>query len=72
MKIPIPARTALACLVATAWAAVSGLGCTGTFHGATGSTSFNDQREAVKPLFFLSIDAKGIKELPPLEPRSGS
>jgi hypothetical protein len=37
------------------------------FDGATGSTSFTDKREAQKPLFFLSIDSKGVKELPPIE-----
>ncbi|HZI11935.1 MAG TPA: penicillin-binding protein activator [Myxococcus sp.] len=33
------------------------------FDGATGKTSFNEKREAVKPLFLLSIDNKGIKEI---------
>lgn len=37
------------------------------FEGATGTTSFTDKREAQKPLFFLSIDSKGVKELPPIE-----
>jgi ABC-type branched-subunit amino acid transport system substrate-binding protein len=35
------------------------------FPGATGTTSFNAQREAVKPLFFLTIDSKGVRELEP-------
>jgi branched-chain amino acid transport system substrate-binding protein len=35
------------------------------FEGATGRTSFSDKREAVKPLFLLSVDSKGVKELPP-------
>jgi ABC-type branched-subunit amino acid transport system substrate-binding protein len=35
------------------------------FEGATGRTSFNDKREAVKPLFLLSVDNKGVKELTP-------
>jgi branched-chain amino acid transport system substrate-binding protein len=34
------------------------------FDGATGTTSFDDKREAQKPLFLLTIDPKGIKELP--------
>jgi branched-chain amino acid transport system substrate-binding protein len=35
------------------------------FEGATGRTSFNEKREAVKPLFFLSVDNRGVKELNP-------
>ncbi|WP_224363760.1 penicillin-binding protein activator [Hyalangium versicolor] len=35
------------------------------FEGATGRTSFDDKREAVKPLFLLSVDSRGVKELPP-------
>ena len=35
------------------------------FEGATGKTSFSDKREAVKPLFMLSVDNRGVKELPP-------
>jgi ABC-type branched-subunit amino acid transport system substrate-binding protein len=35
------------------------------FDGATGTTSFTDKREAKKPLFFLGIDTKGVKELKP-------
>ncbi|MGQ0507774.1 MAG: penicillin-binding protein activator [Myxococcaceae bacterium] len=35
------------------------------FEGATGPTTFNEKREAEKPLFFLTIDGKGIKELSP-------
>ncbi|MFL5345287.1 MAG: penicillin-binding protein activator [Hyalangium sp.] len=35
------------------------------FEGATGRTSFSDKREAVKPLFLLSVDNKGVKELNP-------
>lgn len=35
------------------------------FEGATGRTSFSDKREAVKPLFMLSVDNRGVKELPP-------
>jgi branched-chain amino acid transport system substrate-binding protein len=44
------------------------------FDGATGTTSFNDQREAVKPLFYIGIDAKGVQELQPkfLQADSGS
>jgi len=42
------------------------------FPGATGMTSFNDHREAEKPLFLLGIDKKEIKELSPDEKLSGS
>ncbi len=34
------------------------------FDGATGKTHFDEKREAKKPLFFLSVDSKGINELP--------
>lgn len=37
------------------------------FDGATGTTSFGDNRDAQKPLFYLGIDAKGVHELPPLD-----
>jgi branched-chain amino acid transport system substrate-binding protein len=33
------------------------------FEGATGRTSFNEKREAVKPLFLLSVDSRGVREL---------
>jgi ABC-type branched-subunit amino acid transport system substrate-binding protein len=33
------------------------------FPGATGSTTFNEKREAAKPLFMLTIDRNGIAEL---------
>jgi ABC-type branched-subunit amino acid transport system substrate-binding protein len=42
------------------------------FDGATGRTSFNEKREAEKPLFFLTIDPKGVRELQPSERISGS
>jgi branched-chain amino acid transport system substrate-binding protein len=42
------------------------------FDGATGKTSFNDKREAEKPLFFLTIDPKGIREMQPTERLTGS
>jgi ABC-type branched-subunit amino acid transport system substrate-binding protein len=42
------------------------------FDGATGKTSFNEKREAEKPLFFLTIDPKGIREIGPTERLSGS
>lgn len=42
------------------------------FDGATGVTSFNAQREAVKPLFFLRIEKGQIHELSPKEVLSGS
>jgi branched-chain amino acid transport system substrate-binding protein len=35
------------------------------FNGATGTISMNAEREADKPLFFLTIDEKGVKELSP-------
>jgi ABC-type branched-subunit amino acid transport system substrate-binding protein len=35
------------------------------FDGATGRTHFDDKREAEKPLFYLSVDNKGVKELDP-------
>jgi ABC-type branched-subunit amino acid transport system substrate-binding protein len=35
------------------------------FDGATGTTSFNDQREAVKTPFYIGVDAKGVQELQP-------
>ncbi len=41
------------------------------FEGATGRTTFNDKREAEKPLFFLTIEDKGIKELSPDKPPPG-
>jgi hypothetical protein len=37
------------------------------FEGATGRTSFNDAREAVKPLFFLTIEANGVREIDPAQ-----
>ena len=49
-----------------------GLAATKNFEGATGKTSFNEQREAEKPLFFLTIDPKGIREIQPTERLSGS
>jgi branched-chain amino acid transport system substrate-binding protein len=42
------------------------------FEGATGRTSFNDKREAVKPLFLLSVDGRGVKELTPDQTAAGS
>jgi branched-chain amino acid transport system substrate-binding protein len=42
------------------------------FDGATGKTTFNDRREAEKPLFFLTVDPKGIRELQPQEHLRGS
>ncbi len=49
-----------------------GLAGTKDFEGATGRTHFNDKREAEKPLFFLTIDPKGIRELQPTDRISGS
>lgn len=42
------------------------------FDGATGVTSFNAQREAEKPLFFLRIEKGQVHELNPKAPLSGS
>src|SRR5690606_24445740 len=35
------------------------------FPGATGTTSFNARREAKKPLFYLTIERNGVRELHP-------
>lgn len=35
------------------------------FEGATGKTHFNERREAIKPLFFLTVDREGVKEIFP-------
>jgi branched-chain amino acid transport system substrate-binding protein len=35
------------------------------FDGATGKTTFNDQREAEKQLFLLSVERNGVKEITP-------
>ncbi len=40
------------------------LGSVKDYDGATGQTRFDDKREAQKPLFMLTIDPKGIKEIP--------
>jgi branched-chain amino acid transport system substrate-binding protein len=42
------------------------------FEGATGKTSFNEKREAVKPLFLLSVDSRGVRELNPDGATGGS
>jgi len=42
------------------------------FDGATGKTTFNPRREADKPLFFLTVDPKGVRELQPQERLRGS
>ncbi len=42
------------------------------FDGATGRTSFDDRREAVKQLFLLTIDQKGVKEIEPTAKISGT
>jgi ABC-type branched-subunit amino acid transport system substrate-binding protein len=41
------------------------------FEGATGRTSFNDKREAVKQLFLLSVDGRGVRELTPENTAAG-
>ena len=33
------------------------------FKGATGEISFDDRRTAAKELFFLTVDAGGLREL---------
>jgi ABC-type branched-subunit amino acid transport system substrate-binding protein len=35
--------------------------------GATGNIAFDERREVVKPLFFLTVDGDGIRELRPEE-----
>ena len=42
------------------------------FEGATGKTSFNERREGEKPLFFLTIDSKGVREISPSQKVGGS
>jgi ABC-type branched-subunit amino acid transport system substrate-binding protein len=42
------------------------------FDGATGKTSFDANREAQKPLFLLTIESAGIRELAPDEKLAGS
>lgn len=37
------------------------------FDGATGKTSFDEKREAAKPLFLLTVESDGLKEIPPSE-----
>ncbi len=41
------------------------------FEGATGTTQFDEHGDAQKPLFFLNVDLKGIKELEPPKKLSG-
>ncbi len=47
------------------------LQATKSFQGATGTISFDDQREAQRPMFFLQITPKGIKELNPSQRPEG-
>ncbi|MBI3185307.1 MAG: penicillin-binding protein activator [Myxococcales bacterium] len=49
-----------------------GLATLRDFDGATGRTHFNDRREAMKPLFFLSIESNGVHELEPKPKASGT
>ncbi len=42
------------------------------FEGATGRTSFDDKREAQKPLFLIGIDSKGVTELEAPAPRASA
>ena len=44
-----------------------GLSAVRGFPGATGTLSFDERREVSKPLFFLTVDAGGIRELRPEE-----
>ncbi|HVE81298.1 MAG TPA: ABC transporter substrate-binding protein [Myxococcales bacterium] len=41
------------------------------FEGACGKATMSDHREAERPLFFLSIDNKGVHELPPRAKAAG-
>ena len=41
------------------------------FQGATGTISFDDQREAQRQMFLLNITPKGIKELNPSQRPEG-
>jgi ABC-type branched-subunit amino acid transport system substrate-binding protein len=43
------------------------LAATKNFDGVTGKTSFNAHREAEKPLFFITLESNGIRELGPAE-----
>jgi ABC-type branched-subunit amino acid transport system substrate-binding protein len=40
------------------------LGQVKNFEGAMGTTTFDDKREGRKPLFFLTVDSKGVREIP--------
>lgn len=40
------------------------------YEGATGTTRFDDKREAQKPLFLLSVDSTGVQELT-VAPKAG-
>jgi branched-chain amino acid transport system substrate-binding protein len=42
------------------------------FEGATGKTSFDEKREAQKPLFLIGIDSKGVTELEAPAPRASA
>lgn len=42
-----------------------GLAALKNFEGACGKASMSDRREAERPLFFLTIDSKGVRELAP-------
>jgi ABC-type branched-subunit amino acid transport system substrate-binding protein len=41
----------------------TGLAAVKDFKGATGDLSFDARREAVKPLFFLTVDKTGLREM---------
>jgi ABC-type branched-subunit amino acid transport system substrate-binding protein len=41
------------------------------FEGATGKTTINARRDAEKPLFFLTIDKEGVREIAPNERPAG-
>ncbi len=41
------------------------------FEGATGRTTMNDRRETERPLFFLTIDKDGVREISPTERPQG-
>jgi ABC-type branched-subunit amino acid transport system substrate-binding protein len=49
-----------------------GLAAVRGFKGATGEISFDDRRTAAKELFFLTVDAGGLRELTAAELAAGA
>jgi ABC-type branched-subunit amino acid transport system substrate-binding protein len=60
-------RQVIAASPASRDAVRAGLSGLRSFAGATGTFSFDERREVVKPLFFLTVDGAGIRELRPQE-----